>query len=229
MKVANFGLDIVPGKQKYTCESFEKLVKKFSPKKISPYVVEFIGEDYAKADAIVFDANKKLDFIFIDLEKIEGREQRTTDAKEKEFLKKIAGILEKENLLCDQEFNEEEKNFLKNIMPVTFKPCIGVLDASDINGLIEAILKKSQTLLFYTAGEKEVHAWEVKKGSTIVEAAGKIHSDLARGFIKGEVIDCKDLDSFYNLAEARARGFAKSVDRDYIMQEGNIIEIKFSV
>jgi ribosome-binding ATPase YchF (GTP1/OBG family) len=229
VKIANFGLDIVPGKQKYTCECFEKLVKKFSPKKISPYIVEFIGEDYAKADAVVFDANKKLDFIFIDLEKIEGREQRTTDAKEKEFLKKITGILEKENLLCDQEFSEEEKNFLKNIMPATFKPCVGKTGVSDINELISEILKKSETLLFFTAGEKEVHAWEVKKGSTIVEAAGKIHSDLARGFIKGEVIECKDLDNFFNLAEARARGFAKSVDRDYIMQEGNIIEIKFSV
>lgn len=229
MKIASFGLDITPGKQKYTCECFEKLVKKFSPKKLSPYVVEFIGEEFAKADAIVFDSNKKLDFIFIDLEKIENRQTKTADEKEKEFLKKITGILEKENLLCEQSFSEEEKNFLKNIMPVTYKPCIGRTDISDMNELISEILKKSETLLFYTAGEKEVHAWEVKKGSTIVEAAGKIHSDLARGFIKGEVIDCKDLDSFYNLAEARARGFAKSVDRDYIMQEGNIIEIKFSV
>jgi ribosome-binding ATPase YchF (GTP1/OBG family) len=229
VKIANFGLSITPGKQKYTCESFEKLVKKFSPKKISPYVVEFIGEDFAKADAVVFDSSKKLDFIFIDLEKIENRQAKTADEKEKEFLKGITSSLEKENLLCDQEFNEEEKNFLKNIMPVTFKPCVGVAEASDINSLIDAVLKKSQTLLFYTAGEKEVHAWEVKKGSTIVEAAGKIHTDLARGFIKGEVIDCKDLDSFFNLAEARARGFAKSVDRDYMMQEGNIIEIKFSV
>jgi ribosome-binding ATPase YchF (GTP1/OBG family) len=229
VKIASFGLSLDPGKQKYTCEDFEKLVKKFSPKKISPYVVEFIGDDFTKADAVVFDINKKLDFIFIDLEKIENRQMRTADAKEKEFLNKITATLEKENLLCDQEFSEEEKNFLKNIMPVTYKPCVGAAEVSDINGLISEVLKKSQTLLFFTAGEKEVHAWEVKKGSTIVEAAGKIHTDLARGFIKGEVIDCKDLDSFYNLAEARARGFAKSVDRDYIMQEGNIIEIKFSV
>lgn len=229
MKVASFGLDIAPGKQKYTCEDFEKLVKKFSPKKISPYIVEFVGEDFAKADAVVFDSSKKLDFIFVDLEKIENRLMKTADEKEKEFLKKITASLEAENLLCDQQFSEEEKNFLKNIMPVTYKPCVGVADASDINGIIAQLIKKSETLLFYTAGEKEVHAWEVKKGSTIVDAAGRIHSDLARGFIKGEVIECKDLDSFFNLAEARARGFAKAVDRDYIMQDGNIIEIKFSV
>ncbi|MDD4954739.1 MAG: DUF933 domain-containing protein [Candidatus Omnitrophica bacterium] len=229
MKVASFGLDITPGKQKYTCECFEKLVKKFSPKKLSPYVVEFVGEDFIRADAVVFNSVKKLDLIFIDLEKIENRLIRTTDEKEKEFLKKITTSLEAENLLCDQQFSDEEKNFIKNIMPVTFKPCVAALDISDINALICEILKKSETILFYTAGEKEVHAWEVKKGSNIVDAAGKIHSDLARGFIKGEVIDCKDLDSFHNVAEARARGFAKAVDRDYIMQEGNIIEIKFSV
>lgn len=229
MKVANFGLNIEPGKQKYTCECFEKLVKKFSPKKISPYVVEFIGEDYAKADAVVFDSNKRLDFVFIDLEKIEGRLERATDGKEKDFLKKIQTLLEKEQLLCEQEFNEEEKSFLKNISPVTYKPCVGKTEISDMNSLIGEILQKSGALLFFTAGEKEVHAWEVKKGSTIVEAAGKIHTDLARGFIKGEVIDCKDLDSFFNLAEARARGFVKSVGKEYIMQEGNIIEIKFNV
>lgn len=229
MKIATFGLNVDIGKQKYTCECFEKLVKKFSPKKITPYVIEFIGEDYAKSDAVVFDESKKLDFVFIDLEKIEGRQLRTSDEKEREFLKKIQATLEKENLLCEQEFSEEEKNFLKNVAPVTYKPCVGVSEVPDMNKLISEVLKKSGTLLFYTAGEKEVHAWEVKKGSTIVEAAGKIHTDLARGFIKGEVIDCKDLDSFYNLAQARARGFVKAVDRDYIMQEGNIIEIKFSV
>jgi ribosome-binding ATPase YchF (GTP1/OBG family) len=229
VKVANFGLSIEPGKYKYSCEWFEKLVKKFSPKKISPYVVEFIGDDFTKADAIVFDASKKLDFVFLDLEKIDSRLTKTADDKEKEFLKKIQGLLEAENLLCDQNFTEEEKNFLKNVSPFSYKPCVGKSEVSDMNALIDDVLKKSGTMLFYTAGDKEVHAWELKAGSTILEAAGKIHTDLARGFIKGEVISCKDLDSFHNFAEARARGFAKAVDRDHIMEEGSIIEIKFSV
>lgn len=229
MKVATFGLSIDPGKYKYTCEWFEKLTKKFSPKKVSPYVIEFIGDDFVKADAIVFDSNKKLDFVFLDLEKIENRMLNTADDKEKEFLKKIQGLLEAENLLCDQNFTEEEKKFLKNISPFSYKPSIARTDVSDMNNLIDEVLKKSGTMLFYTAGEKEVHAWELKTGMTILEAAGKIHTDLARGFIKGEVISCKDLDSFHNFAEARSRGFAKAVDRDYVMEEGSIIEIKFSV
>ena len=81
MKVATFELDITPGKYKYTCEYFTKLIKKFSPKKETPYTVEFIGADYVKADAVIFNGNKKLDFIFIDLEKIENRLLRAVDSK----------------------------------------------------------------------------------------------------------------------------------------------------
>lgn len=229
MKIATFGLDIQPGKAKYTNEAFEKLVKKFSPKKIAPYTVEFIGESFEKADAIVFDSSKKLDFIFIDLEKIETRLTRTSDEAERALLTKAQGILEKETLLCDTQFNEEEKAFLKVLAPVSFKPCVGKENIQDVNALIEDVLKKAEILLFFTAGEKEVHAWEVKKGSSILEAAGKIHSDLARGFIKGEVIRSADLDKFFNMAEARAKGLAKAVERDYLMEDGDIIEIKFSV
>lgn len=229
MKAANFGLEITPGKYKHTCECFDKLVKKFSPKKETPYTVEFVGEDYVKADAIVFDSNKKLDFIFIDLEKIENRLSRIEDAKEKEFLARLQASLEKETLLCDCEFNADEKALLKNLAPVTYKPCVGKAQAGEMNVLIEELLRKSGTMLFFTAGEKEVHAWELKKGSTALDAAGKIHSDLARGFIKADIVSCKDLDKFYNLAEARQRGFVKTVDRDYVMEEGSIIEIKFSV
>ncbi|MDD5584659.1 MAG: DUF933 domain-containing protein [Candidatus Omnitrophica bacterium] len=229
MKIATFGLDIQPGKVKYTNEAFEKLVKKFSPKKITPYTVEFIGESFEKADAIVFDSNKKLDFIFIDLEKIETRLTRTSDEAERALLTKAQGMLEKETLLCDAQFSEEEKAFLKVLAPFSFKPCVDKENSQDVNALIEDVLKKAEILLFFTAGEKEVHAWEVKKGSSILEAAGKIHSDLARGFIKGEVIRSADLDKFFNMAEARAKGLAKAVERDYLMEAGDIIEIKFSV
>lgn len=229
MKVATFGVEIAPGKYKYNNECFDALVKKFSPKKLSPYVAEFIGEDFAKADAVVFHKDKQLDYVLMDMEKVEGRLTRTADPKEQEFLAKLQGLLEKETLLCDCEFSEEEKVFMKNVCPVSYLPSVALTDTSDMNIVIKETLAKADLMLFYTAGEKEVHAWELKKGSTIVEAAGKIHTDLARGFIKGEVVDCKDLDKFFNMAEARAKGFTKAVDRDFPMQDGFMIEIKFSV
>ena len=69
----------------------------------------------------------------------------------------------------------------------------------------------------------------MKKGEIVLEAAGKIHSDLKRGFIKAEVVNCKDLDNFFNMAEAKAKGLVKLVDRDYVMRENDIIEIRFNV
>jgi ribosome-binding ATPase YchF (GTP1/OBG family) len=229
MKVATFELDITPGKYKYTCEYFTKLIKKFSPKKETPYTVEFIGADYVKADAVIFNGNKKLDFIFIDLEKIENRLLRAVDSKEKEFLGELQALLEKETLLCDADFNEEQKVLLKNISPVTYKPCLGKPEVGQMDVLIKELLIKAGILLFFTAGEKEARAWELKKGSTIIEAAGKIHTDLARGFIKADVVNCSELDKFHNMAEARAKGLVKTVDKNYIVEDSDIIEIKFSV
>jgi len=112
---------------------------------------------------------------------------------------------------------------------VTSKPCLGVNEVSDTNELIKELINKAGVLLFFTAGKKEVHVWSVEKGENILEAAGKIHSDLKRGFIKADIANCKDLDSFFNMAEAKSRGFVKIVNRDYIVEEGDIIEIRFNV
>ena len=63
----------------------------------------------------------------------------------------------------------------------------------------------------------------------MLDAASKIHTDLARGFIKAEVVNSKELDSFHNIQEAKAKGILKIVDRDYIVQDGDIIYIRFKV
>ena len=132
-------------------------------------------------------------------------------------------------MLCDFEISEEQKEVLKLLQLVTFKPAIGKEQVEDVNGLVKEVIEKSDILLFFTAGKKEVHAWSVKKGEIVLEAAGKIHSDLKRGFIKAEVVNCKDLDNFFNMAEAKAKGLVKLVDRDYVMRENDIIEIRFNV
>ncbi len=229
MKIFNLGLNITPGKYKYKCQCFDKLAEKFSPQKISPYAVEFISDDIEKAEAIVFDITKKLDLIVIDLDKIEKRLLRVEDEKERIILKKAEKVLEEEKLLCSLRFEEEELNVFKLLQLVTYKPCLPCEKVSDINELIKEVIQISSICLFFTAGKKEVRAWSVKKGSSVLEAAGKIHSDLKRGFIKAEVVNGKDLDSFFNMAEAKSRGFVKVVDRDYIMQENDITEIRFSV
>jgi ribosome-binding ATPase YchF (GTP1/OBG family) len=151
------------------------------------------------------------------------------DGKEKDLWKQAQELLEKETLLCDHNFNEEEKAILRNLSLATFKPSLARGEVGDLDGLIKELMQKAGIMLFFTVCEKEARAWELRKGSTILEAAGKIHTDLAKGFIKADVVCCKDLDSFFNMAEARAKGFVRVVDKDYIMEEGNIIEIRFSI
>jgi ribosome-binding ATPase YchF (GTP1/OBG family) len=82
---------------------------------------------------------------------------------------------------------------------------------------------------FYTADKKEVHAWPVKEGADIVTCAGKIHSDLAQGFIKADIVSYDDLIRVYNMQEARSKGLVKLVNRDYAICPGDIIEIRFNV
>ena len=229
MKIFNLGLEIEPGKYKYKCDNFDKLVVKFAPQKITPYSVEFVETDLEKCDAIVFDIGKKSDLIVIDLDKIEKRILKTEDEKEKQVLNKALEKLEEESLLCDLDFTEEESLILKTLQLVTYKPSIERSNVEDLNCLIKEVLKKAEIILFFTAGKKEVHAWSLEKGSSILEAAGKIHSDLKRGFIRADVVNCSELDNFFNLAEAKAKGFIKTYNRDYITEENDILDIKFSV
>tara|TARA_B100000315_G_C14509293_1_gene556183 strand:- start:363 stop:1052 length:690 start_codon:yes stop_codon:yes gene_type:complete len=229
MKIYNCGLSIEPGKYKYKCENFDKLVEKFKPDKVTPYTVEFTDSDIELADAVCYQEDKKLDLVVIDLEKIEVRLSRTESQEEKAALTKCQNLLESEKLLYDADFSSQEADFIKTLQLVSYKPCLAKSVAGDINDLIRQAILKAEIVLFFTAGKKEVRAWNIKSGDNILEAAGKIHSDLKRGFIKGEVVNCKELDNFFNMAEARSRGFVKIVDRDYVMQPDDIIEIRFNV
>ena len=82
---------------------------------------------------------------------------------------------------------------------------------------------------FFTAGEKEVHAWTVKRGSNAREAAGAIHSDMEKGFIRAEVISYDDLLLYGSTAEARTKGRLRVEGKTYIVEDGDIIEIRFNI
>ena len=82
---------------------------------------------------------------------------------------------------------------------------------------------------FFTAGPTEAHAWTIRRGDTALDAAGTIHSDLARGFIRAEVIGCEDLLRCGSLAAAKKEGLVKLEGKTYVMQDGDVIEVRFSV
>ena len=103
----------------------------------------------------------------------------------------------------------------KNLKSLTIKP-----DASySILGLIS----------FLTAGEDECRAWTIKKGTKAPQAAGKIHTDFERGFIKAEVVNYQDLLDNGSLAAAREKGIVGMEGKDYVVKDGDVILFRFNV
>ena len=98
---------------------------------------------------------------------------------------------------------------------------------------LDTVIRESYDLLglmsFLTAGEPEVRAWTIKKGTKAPEAAGKIHSDIQRGFIKAEIVSYNDLMREGSMVAAREKGLVRSEGKEYIMQDGDIVLFKFNV
>ena len=82
---------------------------------------------------------------------------------------------------------------------------------------------------YLTAGPKEARAWTIHKGDTAPQAAGVIHTDFQKGFIKAEVVSFDDLVSTGSLVEARAKGKVRMEGKDYIMHDGDVVEFRFNV
>ena len=98
---------------------------------------------------------------------------------------------------------------------------------------LDRLVKASYTLLglisYLTSGEDECRAWTIKKGTKAPQAAGKIHSDFERGFIRAEVVSYEDLMACGTMAGAREKGLIRSEGKDYVVQDGDIILFRFNV
>ncbi|MBR6918324.1 MAG: redox-regulated ATPase YchF [Clostridia bacterium] len=95
------------------------------------------------------------------------------------------------------------------------------------------LIKKSYSLLglisYLTAGPKEVRAWTIKRGTKAPQAAGKIHSDFERGFIRAEIVSYDDLVSCGSMAAVKEKGLLRSEGKEYIMQDGDVVLFRFNV
>ncbi len=229
MKVCTIGLDLPEGKVKYHDDKFVELVKKCEPAKVTPFYVEFIQDDFGAADAFVVAAAKVLDLLILDLEKLENRRDRTEDDGEKALLTKCLAKLEAEIPLCDGDYTPEELARLKALAPLSLKPTLVLDNPVAVNEIITQVLAKAGVVFFYTVGKKEVHAWPVPFHADIVTCAGKIHTDLARGFIKADIVKYEDFLNVFNMQEARAKKLVHLVDREYHIEAGDIVEIRFNV
>ena len=98
---------------------------------------------------------------------------------------------------------------------------------------LDRLIRSSYTLLglisFLTAGSDECRAWTIKKGTKAPQAAGKIHTDFERGFIRAEVIAFEDMKACGTMAAAKAKGLVRSEGKDYVMKDGDIVNFLFNV
>ena len=157
-----------------------------------------------------------------------------------------------ENQLSNTD-NDENINRVRELAKQEHTKCIplcakieeelSTLDDTDKQEMLEAlglkesgldtVIRESYDLLglmsFLTAGEPEVRAWTIKKGTKAPEAAGKIHSDIQRGFIKAEIVSYDDLMREGSMVTAKEKGLVRSEGKEYIMQDGDIVLFRFNV
>ena len=103
------------------------------------------------------------------------------------------------------------------------------LKESGLSKLIRTSYHTVGLMSFFTAGPNECRAWTIDQGSTALEAAGKIHTDFARGFIKAEVIHYSQLIEDGSFVNAKDKGHLRLEGKDYIVQDGDVIHFKFNV
>ena len=115
--------------------------------------------------------------------------------------------------------DDEKKEFLEALN----------LKESGLDKLIKASYKLLNLMSFLTAGEKETRAWTIKVGTKAPAAAGKIHTDFERGFIRAEVISFDDLMACGSMAAAKEKGLVRSEGKDYVMKDGDIVLFRFNV
>lgn len=105
---------------------------------------------------------------------------------------------------------------------------LGITD-SGIARIAQTVYRHLGLISYFTAGETEVHTWTIRRGSTAREAAGKIHSDLERGFIRAEVVAYADLVKHGSLQAVKEKGLFRSEGKDYIVEDGDVITFRFNV
>ncbi len=157
-------------------------------------------------------------------------EEQIENAENDENVIKVKEYAQKENAevvpLCVK--IEEELSGLNDEDKKEMLEAIGLEESG-----LDKVIKKSYDLLglmsFLTAGKPEVRAWTIKKETKAPEAAGKIHSDIQRGFIKAEIVSYDDLIKMGSMTAAREKGLVRSEGKEYIMQDGDIVLFKFNV
>ncbi len=152
------------------------------------------------------------------------------DGENNKYVKSVKEYANKNNaevfVLCAKV--EEDIAALDSSEQKEFLEALG-LKESGLDKLIKASYRLLNLMSYLTAGEKETRAWTITIGTKAPQAAGKIHSDFERGFIKAEVVNYEDLLAAGNLSKAKEKGVVRLEGKDYIVKDGDVMLFKFNV
>lgn len=149
---------------------------------------------------------------------------------ENDYVKQVIEYAKKENseVITISAQIEAEVSELEDDEKLSFLNDLG-LEQSGLDKLIKASYKLLGLMSFLTAGPKEVRAWTIKIGTKAPQAAGKIHSDMEKGFIRAEVVNFTDLTSCGGYPQAREKGLVRLEGKEYVMQDGDVVVFRFNV
>lgn len=157
-------------------------------------------------------------------------ENQLEDAKSDTMVQKVEAYAKTENAkvipLCVK--IEEELSMLEGEDKKEMLEALG-LEESGLDKVVQTSYDLLGLMSFLTAGEPEVRAWTIKKGTKAPQAAGKIHSDIERGFIRAEIVSYEDLVREGSMVAAKEKGLVRSEGKEYIMQDGDIVLFRFNV
>jgi len=201
----------------------EKILKTLEEGK-SARTLEFNEEEQVLVKDMFLLTTKPILYIAnISEEQLENPDDNDNVKKVKEYAKKENAEVIPLCVKIEEELSGLEENDKKEMLEA-----LGLEESG-----LDKVIKKSYDLLglmsFLTAGEPEVRAWTIKKGTKAPQAAGKIHSDIERGFIKAEIVSYEDLVREGSMVAAKEKGLVRSEGKEYIMQDGDIVLFKFNV
>ena len=232
MKIALFGISGIPaGRHNIKDPRLDQADKLVEAKKKTYAQVDVVGDDETlTADVILTTRSALADLLTKDLDFVEARLGRDPGPAEKAVLDKLAEALISERTVLQQGLAHEEMQVIAAHNFHTHKPVVVADDAELRNS--EALLlrayRESGWISFLTVGGKENRAWPVRGGATALEAAGTIHTDIQKGFIRAEVISFADLVACGGETEAKRAGKQRLELKTYVVQDCDVVNFRFS-
>jgi len=232
MKIALFGIpEIKLGKHNLKDPRFDQVDKMVEADKKTQAQVDVIGEDQMlDADAILASAETKADLILKDLEFVETRLGRDPLEAERVVLERIKTLLESERFILNSGLKPEELQAVAAHSFYTNKP-ITVRSPDEIQNPEAMMLRafsEAGYICFLTVGGKENRAWPLRKGMTAWEAAGGIHTDIQKGFIRAEIIGFADFLEAGGETQAKRAGKLRLELKQYVVQDYDLVNFRFN-